>query len=470
MSIYNKSNDIERNETNIEIKGDSSFTINMSKFMDKQNAQVTAGNLYLRENVEIQFFTELQTKAFTDKDRNKLNKTANDTTSINYSNLTTTINDNLDLSQSNLILKDESIPISKINMLTNTLEQIQTNLLNINNSDNDIIKLQDITKDHALNISNIMTSNNIQEDQILQNINDMSQCNALILQNKHEINANKVQIDMNLGDIVNIHFNNLIQGTEIIQNSTLINDISTNLINCCNTVTSNYSEYIGFETATDNSIENLSNISNNHTDNISINNKKLNGIDVSINNIISDISGITTDIININDYNILQDNKTNMNKNTIDDTVSRTMAIETFNVDASKRVNFLETDNINNKNSISVLQTKQSTKQPIINATNKLNMAFIADGSVSNIKISMLNDLNTNISLQTQLNNITNNIKSVDNLENFDLSSISELTTKINNNELQLNSLHTLNTNIDNQIILLKENDATIQNIINSNI
>ena len=59
---------------------------------------------------------------------------------------------------------------------------------------------------------------------------------------------------------------------------------------------------------------------------------------------------------------------------------------------------------LTNTNDIASNVTAIGTKHPIINSGNKLNVSYLGNGDVDNAKLSSLNDVRTDVSVQHQLN------------------------------------------------------------------
>jgi hypothetical protein len=73
---------------------------------------------------------------------------------------------------------------------------------------------------------------------------------------------------------------------------------------------------------------------------------------------------------------------------------------------------------------INLLESTMLTKQPTINASNLLNASYLGNGDVSNNKLSSLNDIRVDVSIQNQLNTLTSSLSVLDGLQDVDLVDI----------------------------------------------
>ena len=464
MSIYtkpssNRSNNVF-NESSIAGNGDATtFTINLSDYMSKSNAQVTDGDLYLRENVGIQFFSEKQEHAYTNEDRTKLYTASEDVKDIKHNNGVTTVDNTLDLQATAVIFADESIPTSKVNNLDTTLQGIQTNLANINSNDADIISLQNITTTHTNDISAIQSVNISQDASIQQNVLDISSNLAKINLNKADILTNTNHLAQHDADVIRIDLKDANQDTLITNNTVLINDVSNNLLSTKNTVTANYQEFQTFETATDSDIFNLTELSNTNKQDIEHLNDITGGHTVMINDIEADIEDICSNILSINIQDANQDTTISSHTSKLADHDTSLNTLKNVQTSNITRLDVLETDNTQNKTDITSLQTNLLTKHPTINSSNKLNASYLGNGDVTNTKLSTLNDINTNESIQYQINTIKTDIQGLDALQDLDLVNIPALQTLTSQNE----------TRLDNHDVSLNTLQSSKQNVITNN-
>ena len=471
MSIYtkpssNRSNNVF-NESSIAGNGDATtFTINLSDYMSKSNAQVTDGDLYLRENVGIQFFSEKQEHAYTNEDRTKLYTASEDVKDIKHNNGVTTVDNTLDLQGTTVIFADESIPTSKVNNLDTTLQGIQTNLANINSNDADIISLQNITTTHTNDISSIQTINISQDASIQQNVLDISSNLAKINLNKADILTNTNHLAQHDADVIRIDLKDANQDTLITNNTVLINDVSNNLLSTKNTVTVNYQEFQTFETATDSDIFNLTELSNTNKQDIEYLNDITGGHTVMINDIEADIEDICSNILSINIQDANQDATISSHTSKLADHDTSLNTLKNVQTSNITRLDVLETDNTQNKTDITSLQTNLLTKHPTINSSNKLNASYLGNGDVTNAKLSTLNDIDTNQSIQYQINTIKTDIQGLDALQDLDLVNIPALQTLTSQNEARLDnhdvSLNTLQSSKQN---VITNNDLSISHV-----
>jgi len=503
-NVFNDNNIISLDDAS----GLTTISLDTSKLVEKENP-VIKDTLYIKTpNTGINFQGDIQLSAFNESLKNDLINNTNDLTSIKYDGLKTILIDNFDLSSCNLLnIKEEHIPQSKIINLETRLQGIDENLSNINNNDTDILDIQ--------------TKNQQQDDRIYTN--DTTINNHITLYNTYttQNDIDKTNINLNL---VSLQDKNAEQDGKL-------TDIETNDLEQDGRLTN-------IETK---DLEQDGRLTVNETKDLEqdgrleINETKNTEQDGRLTDI--ETKGLEQDgrLTNIETKDLEQDGRLTENetKNTEQD--GRLTDIETKDLEQDGRLIVNETKDLeqdgrlttlelydsnqtglNNSNltRLSNLETQQSTnttyislKQNIINDVSKLNCAFVGNGDISNSKLSSLNDIRTDISIQSQLDvmkieldlfdgsNVVSNTNRISSLESeiltkediisdtnkIEISNVENLQSNLNtltaNISSNISNITTTNNNIDtliaadviinNQITNLQTSDITLQNNIN---
>ena len=513
MSIYPKfqgSNTFNTSDIiSYEDSNKQMISLDLSGFVNANNPVLTS-DLYLKGETAINFGGKVQNQAYdnTEKAKNDLNESKLTNVSYDEDNNETIINNKLDLTNSTLNFNDDQIPQSKITNLVSRLQGIDNNLANISNNDTDI-----------LNIQNDIT-NNIKPD-IIQNTTDITNnkndYDIYIAQN----NTDKINMDLNI-------LSNETKNTE--QDGRLtINEAK-------NTEQDGRLDLIETKNTEQDNRLTVNETKNTEQDNrLTVNETKNTEQDGRLDLI--ETKDLEQDgRLTVNEAkNTEQDNRLTVNetKNTEQD--GRLTVNEAKNTEQDGRLDLIETKNTeqdtsisnlnalttSHTNNISLLQTEDTTqnsrldtletdiltKHSTINNSNKLNVSYIGNGDVDNNKLSSLNDIRTDVSVQYQLtemkteldlfdgSNVVNNTNRIITLENqmltkediisdsnkIDISNVNNLQTELNNIDTKtinnLNSINTINTNLttltnadglhDSQITNLQNQDTTLQNNIN---
>ena len=421
-NTFNSSNIISQEEVG---NGSSVVTLDLSNFVQR-NAPVFDEELYLKDGVQINMNGVKQTVAFDDTKKADLETTKKNTTAIIYDENTnkTTINDKLDLTSATIELNDDQIPQNKITGLVSKLSEIDTNFANINSNDTDIANLNTTTVTHSSQLTAIETHNGNQDVSLNEHKTEIENIKLNITEVEGDVSTNASNITTNSTDIATnlASINGL--NNDVVNLQSMDTDLSAN-------IATNFTQFSNYKTSNDASINQIN--LNRVTDR--------NDIDVNIASIGA-----------INTLNTAQDTRLDAIEtlNTTQDT--RLDAIETLNTAQDVSINILETSTSNNSTNITSLQalttshtnsisnlntnvasndsdisTLQSdllTKHNIIDNSNRLNCIFVGNGDVSNDRLSALNDVRTDVSIQNQINTLTSSIGDLDALQDIDLVNI----------------------------------------------
>jgi hypothetical protein len=396
--------------------GQTVVKLDLSSFVQK-TAPVFESELYLKPGIGINMAGEKQSTAFTDLQKTDVETSKSKLTSIEYSESKTIINDLLDLTNSILILLDGQINQSKISGLITRLAEIDANLESINSNDADIIALNTTTATHTsqlaandvvnasqnLNIVNLQTDTENISIRVTDTETDVVTLNAKDVSHDASINSlvaitstltNDVTI-LNQFD-VDISLNLNAYKTSNDANVLLIND-ELNVIDALNI--SQNTRLTNTETANASQNVRLDDIETvNTSQDLSLN--LIESKNLSQDTLIADLETLTVS------HN---SNLSNLN------------AVQSANV---SNISTLQNENTTQSSDIATLNTEMLTKHAIINNSNKLNTAYIGNGDVSNLKLSSLNDVRTDVSVQSQLNTINSSISGLDLLQDLDIVSI----------------------------------------------
>lgn len=502
-NVFNDNNIISLDDTTG--GGLTTISLDTSKLVEKENP-VIKDTLYIKNpNTGVNFQGDLQLSAFNEDLKADLIDNTNDLTSIRYDGSKTILSDDFDLSSCNLLnIQEGHIPQSKITNLETRLEGIDENLSNINNNDTDILNIQtkNQQQDNRMDTSDLTINNHITSYNTYTTQNDLDKTNINL--NLVSLQDKNTEQDLNLSN----HLNNY-------NTYTTQNDIDKLTINSSITSIENYNVSQDNQISTTNT--NLSNHIDNYNLYVSQNDIDKTNVNLNITSIDNDLNTTNTNLTNhIDNYNIYTSgNDTNLNN--INISLTSLINEDTLVKSRVDDLELYESNQISLNNSnltrLSNLETQQSTntsnialKQNIINDITKLNTAYIGNGDVSNSKLSSLNDIRTDITIQSQLDvmkteldlfdgsNVVNNTNRISTLESEILTkedvisdtnkieisnvnllqdNLNTLTTNITNND---NSISTINTNLnaltnadtihDTQISNLQAQDIVLQNNI----
>ena len=436
MSIYPKfsSSSATFNSNDIQGNGDvQQLSINLSDYVTKSNP-IANSDVYLNENVGINFYGDKQTRSYNEANHTKNTESHARTTDIEYNNNITKINNTLNLQSATVQFTDETIPISKVTDLTTTLIGIQTNLSNINNNDNDIANLMSTDTSH----NNALTSHSshlADHDTLLVDIENNVDLNKIATQNNlSNITTNSTDIN-NLQTITSNHDTSLnTHSTTLTTHTSLLSQADTNITNNTNTIINNKTLYDTRVSQVDTLLTNLADHNTTQDTNITVIDVSLNNHDISLTNIDSTLlshSNIHT--IHDTSINLLESDNTTTLTN-----VSNLQALtgsHTTSITTNSSTLTTHTGRLDN------LDASVLTKNPIINNGNKLSPLYIGNGDVNALKLSTLNDINTNESIQHQINNLQSQFNVLDGLQDLDEVNIPALQSLTNENETRLDAL-----------------------------
>ena len=405
--------------------GQTVVQLDLSSFVSK-SAPVFESELYLKEGVGLNLNGTKQSTAFTDEYKSDLEQNKTKLTSINYANNKTTFSEELDLTSANLTLNDDQISQSKITNLVTRLTDIDINLANINSNDTDILNLNNLTATHTTQLSAIESKNDTQDASINLVKTDVENITIRITDAETDISnleATDTQHDASLGELFGITST---LTNDVISLTNMDNDISTNL----NTYKVSNDASVGLINDDITAIQSVDVTQNSRLDAIETLNTNQDGRLDAI-----DVLNISQDgrLDAVESKNVIQDASINLletltSSHSTD--LSNLTSIQNANV---ANITTLQGENTTQSSQISTLETQMLTKHPTINNSNKLNVSYIGNGDVSNAKLSALNDVRTDVSIQNQINTINDSISGLDALQDLDLINIPILQTDVAN-------------------------------------
>jgi chromosome segregation ATPase len=86
-----------------------------------------------------------------------------------------------------------------------------------------------------------------------------------------------------------------------------------------------------------------------------------------------------------------------------------------------------------------------NNKQDVLNSSNRLNASNIADGSISNNAFQTLYGINTNESIQHQINTLNTTLENLDGLQDLDITAITDLQSTVSGKQDSLSGSNKLN-------------------------
>jgi len=489
-NIFNSSEIITQDEVS---NGRATISLDLSSFVTKDNPVFTKSIFLANPNEGLNFQGTVQRIPFSAAEKLTVDNAKNDLTNIKYINNITEITGDLNLTLSNLLLTNESIAINKITNLTSTLTGIQTNLTQIHNNDDDILNLQteNLTQNVKLNdleISSLAHTNSIIdiENDITNNVNvNIFNNTSNIFNNTNDIADNVIEINNNKLNIENNDVEILTLQTDSAQ---LQIDVTNNL--------NTFNTQKGITDLHSNSVDTtLLNHSNSILSINTLNAEQTLEIDQNKIDILSNENNIATNTININQHNIdINNNITNIDalinqQNINNNSITNLNGLSATN---SSNISTLNTQVNNHTTNLSSLDTNILLKQDKLTALNRLNVSYIGNGDLNASKLSSLNDIRTDVSIQNQLNVMQSELDLFDGnnvvLNSNRLSAVeNNILLKqdiINDDDLNIlhilglqSNLNTLSTNIasnvtnitttNNNIDLLVSADVIINNQIN---
>ena len=440
--------------------GSTVVSLDLSSFAEKYNPVFSGDEVYLKQGVRLNMAGSVQNSALTDERVTDISTSKLKTTDISYTENETHIANTLDLTDATVQLADEHISQSKITGLVTRLTEIDRNLANINSNDVDIAALNTLTADHTSRLNANDVTNTTQDGRISTNETDIVDIKTNIVTVEGNVAQNLINNTANLSSINSLNTLTATHTSDIsllkTADTQLANDISTNL-----TAFNNY------VTATDLELGAINSTLIDHDTLNTAQDTRLTAIETL--NVTQDGRLTAVETLNtaqdgrldaIETLNVAQD--------------SRLDAIETLNTSQGTDISSLQATSLSNTNNITALQVKDvsldgdiatlnsqmATKQAIINNANKLNVSLLGNGDVSNARLSALNDVRTDVSLQTQLNTLNTSLSALDALQDFDLVNIPLLQTDTAQNKSDITALQST-TSANSSAIASNDTDIT---------
>ena len=390
-----------------------------------------------------------------------------------------------------LNINDSGLAISKISNLQSTIDGFNSTFTTHTDQITEINNTLPIIKTNVSisqnDILNLQAADRLLQSQITNNINNinLNTNNISVLDTARSIieTVNAVQ-DRDISEL-QTHIGYLQNQADtssfnIASNTTNITQNSSNISNLQNDVQSINSHLLMIDTIdlnlqtkiTENNINTLTKFSQ-IDNNILINSNNIQNCNQNILNNTNDITTINNEIAiidqsitDIQATDMLLQAQINNNKTSIDNI---NIVVEILPVH-SNQILSLENAGILYASEIANIV---NTTQPNINAFNRLNVSYLADGSINNIELQTLAGIDTTQTIQHQIDGVKASVSTLSGLENIDLSSIQNLQgniTTIQTALAQLNSTDntqaTFNNNIQNQV---SQNTTSITNLNNWN-
>ena len=485
-NIFN-SNDIVSFEE--QSSGGTTVSLDLSSFVQK-NAPVFDNQLYLSDGVGLNFNGKIQNTGFTDAKSNDLEQTKNKTTNVSFSNDVTTITNTLDLQTSTVQFTDESIPQSKITNLVSRLTEIDANLASINSNDVDIQNLNNLTASHSTDISAIQSLDAVQNGRLDVNEVEIENIKLNIVEVEGNVaqnltnNTNNLTSINNLNTLTTTHTNDIINLQTVDTN--LANDIATNLATYTAYATSNDAKNVEQDGRLS-SVETLNTTQDNRLDGIDTlnvaQNDRLDAVEILNSAQDGRLDGIDA-------LNVAQNDRLTAIETTNTSQDSNIASLTAISSSNNSAITAIQSHNLVIDASVNSLEAEILTKHPTINSGNKLLASLIGNGDVNNAKLSSLNNIRTDVSIQNQINTLETNLATLDGLQDLDLvniptlqSDVSTLQSTVANNKTasdaneaynlaSINSntsaIATNTTNIASNLASINSNTTAITNNANS--
>jgi len=463
-------NSSDYNTDNIKVQIQIDNPSDLSQYINR-NGDVMNGDLVfgLGHNVVFQNGTRQYT-AFGASEVQSLETASTSTQFISSDSSGTTINSNLKINGS-LDIRDFDLTINKIAGLQdkitsfenyNTLNDsekatlganIQANSTSITDIYDEIgnLKTYDSTNDVVIaNIQNdiieihqetsLLQAYDTRNDENIQSINtSITNINTITEQMTTSIN-NLILLSATKSDLneTNLHITDL--NTSLQEVNTLIDAIS-------NRVTINETDISSIKTTLD-----------------------------SLSSVLSQISVINTNLSQVTSE--LDSAKTEIQTNKDDISVLKT----TSNLHTNQLTNqgILGTTHtsliLNLEQGQTSLTNQLSLKQDVFNVSNRLSANLISDGSISNFEFNTLNGIDTNQTIQYQLNTIKNELQTISGLDDISIAQIQQDISSLGNRtsivESQLNNNNSVITLLTENVTDLEISTTnainTKQNLLNS--
>ncbi len=468
-SIYNNNAFIGREETS----GGTKLVLDLSNYV-RSDAGTFSSDLETERNLIIG--NETQTMAYTNARNASLLQCVDKTTDISYANSQTTIAGDCQISGD--LLLTNSIPSEKVSGLTSKLSEIDTNLANINSNDLDLSALQTFQSQQQTKNISLDTEIADLEAKDTSLDADIANINSLIGTHATSIATLNTNHDTQQTLIDDLEF---FETTQITKNTAL--DASVLAIETINT-------------AQDTRLTALETYD-------AVNDTVITALQTKDDDLDNDISAIETDITALQNADLVLQTNITSNDNDITALTASIGSINSTLASHTSSIGATDTLTASHKSSIAVLdgfKTSQesynttndtltashsatitshstdiatntsdiATKEPIISSSNRLNSAYIGDGSVSNLQFQTLAGIATGSSIESRFTTINNTLNSLDidqttleNLQAVDLTNFANIGTQITALEDYDTANDTAITNIELDITTLQTNVAS---------
>ena len=444
----------DQNGTNYDI------VANPSRFLSATGGSVT-GNLSFIDSAKILYPDGSEQVTAFSTDRKVLLETVSEKVSnVSYepSSHTTTITGNL------ILDIDNTIPLSKIENFTTLITDLWNGIggtVAVNDTQNsDIVNLQSTTESHTDQITDLTTNKNDLQTLTASHSIDINNHASYIDQRQMIINdSNKLA-----SDYVSYQQETVKDKLDALSQSiaTMQTDITDVTVLMDQFDPNDMTAIAGLAV----SVTNMEDAITSHTDNI-------NNIQNSVSNIMSDISALQ-DTVADNITSIIQQDSsiTTLNTNVYDLQAFRTSAESTLTSHTSSISSHTSTLTSNattltsHENAISSLQntvishaSTLDTKQDIIDTNNLLNANVLGLGNVNNNELSTLSGIETNHTIQWQIDGIKTNMNNLTGLQDIDITDINQIQSDITSINTFISGLqdedssqNTVNTNLQSQL------------------
>jgi len=463
-------NSSDYNTENIKVQIQIDNPSDLSQYINR-NGDVMNGDLVfgLGHNVVFQNGTRQYT-AFGASEVQSLETASTSTQFISSDSSGTTINSNVKINGS-LDIRDFDLTINKIAGLQDKISSFE-NYNTLNDSEKATL---------GANIQANSTSITDIYDEI-GNLKTYDSTNDVVIANIHN-------------DIIEIH-----QETSLLQaydtrNDENIQSINTSITNI-NTITEQMTTSINnlillsatksdlnttniHITDLNTSLQELNTLIDEISDRVTINETDISSIKTtldSLSSVLSQISVINTNLSQVTSE--LDSAKTEIQTNKDDISVLKT----TTNLHTTQITNqgILATTHtgqiLNLEQGQTSLTNQLSLKQDVFNVSNRLSANLISDGSISNFEFNTLNGIDTNQTIQYQLNTIKNELQTISGLDDISIAQIQQDISSLGNRtsivESQLNNNNSVITLLTENVTDLEISTTnainTKQNLLNS--
>jgi predicted nucleic acid-binding Zn-ribbon protein len=433
LGIYNSGSFLGLDD----IGGGQRLVLDLANYVRSDAASFT-GNI--QTNGSLVLGNTVQSVAFSDAKNTILLNVDQRTSDISYASNQTTVLGDFSVTGA-LIIPDGSLSIAKISTLQTHLDQIYENITQIQANDLDISGLQ--TFQAAQESINTSTDNSLAtiNTALLTHDDELSTINGVLTtHNSHLFTLDSTTAEAT-SSISTINSQITVLQSADASAAILITALQSKDTSLDSDISAINSSIVSLQTKDGQLDTEIAAI------NADITNLEAADVTLQTNITANDnaITSINGSIMSINSTTTAHSEMLNSLETLTDSHTTSISNLDTSSTAHGTQIGGLETLTAAHTASISSISTQQdsntsaiSTKQAILNSSNRLDAAYIGDGSISNASFQTLYGINTGSSIESRLTALSNTLNGLDidvgtleTLQNIDLSTFNTIGTQI---------------------------------------